>query len=111
MPQSATQKNQPARDDSRAKVLRDAVDSGTENHVYGLVSVLYHALQGVETYEKYIDDAEQAGDADLVRFFEVCRDQEGVRAGRAKRLLVERVEEAEGDDDEDDEDEEEEGGA
>jgi hypothetical protein len=71
----------------------------TEDHVYGLVSVLYHALQGAETYERYIDDAEQAGDDELVRFFEECRDQETDRAARAKRLLVERIDEALGDDD------------
>jgi hypothetical protein len=106
MPQ--TQKNQqPSRDDSRAKALRGPADAGTENHVYGLVSVLYHALQGAETYEKYIEDAEQAGDEDLVRFFEECRDQEGERAGRAKQLLVERVDEAEGGDKDDEEDEDE----
>jgi hypothetical protein len=63
------------------------------------VSVLYHALQGAETYERYIDDAEQAGDDELVRFFEECRDQETDRAARAKRLLVERIDEALGDDD------------
>jgi hypothetical protein len=71
----------------------------TEDHVYGLVSVLYHALQGAETYERYIDDAEQAGDDELVRFFEQCRDQENDRAMRAKRLLVDRIEEATGGED------------
>jgi hypothetical protein len=78
----------------------------TEDHVYGLVSVLYHALQGAETYERYIDDAERAGDDELVRFFEECRDQENDRASRAKRLLVSRIDEAveEEDDDEDSED-------
>jgi hypothetical protein len=73
----------------------------TEDHVYGLVSVLYHALQGAETYERYIDDAEQAGDDELVRFFEQCRDQENERAAQAKRLLVDRIDEAV-DEDEDD---------
>ncbi|HEV8244755.1 MAG TPA: hypothetical protein VGP93_03270 [Polyangiaceae bacterium] len=63
----------------------------TEDHVYGLVSVLYHALQGAETYERYIDDAERADDDELVRFFEQCRDQENDRATRAKHLLVDRV--------------------
>jgi len=80
----------------------------TEDHVYGLVSVLYHALQGAETYERYIDDAEQAGDDELVRFFEQCRDQENDRAQRAKRLLVARVDESlDEEDDEENEDEEE----
>jgi hypothetical protein len=78
----------------------------TEDHVYGLVSVLYHALQGADTYERYIDDAERAGDDELVQFFEQCRDQEHERATRAKRLLGDRNEdEAETEDDEDMEDE------
>jgi hypothetical protein len=80
----------------------------TEDHVYGLVSVLYHALQGVETYERYVDDAEQAGDDELVRFFEECRDQENQRAARAKRLLVERIDQTmdEGADDSDENEDE-----
>lgn len=105
MPQTATRKNQqPPSAELRAKPLRGSDYSGTEDHVYGLVSVLYHALQGAETYEKYVGDAEKAGDGELVRFFEQCRDQQSERAGRAKQLLVARVDEAtEMDDEEEDE--------
>ena len=72
--------------------------------MYGLVSVLYHALQGVQACEQYIDDAERSGDDELVKFFEECRDQQNERATRAKQLLVQRAEEEEDEDDEDDED-------
>ena len=79
----------------------------TEDHVYGLVSVLYHALQGAQTYAQYIEDASEASDDELVRFFEQCREEEAVRAARAKQLLIDRTElEDSGDDDEGDEDDE-----
>lgn len=32
-------------------------NTGTDDNLYNLVSVLYHALQGAETYDKYISDA------------------------------------------------------
>lgn len=85
----------------------------TADHVYGLVSVLYHALQGAQTYGQYIQDAQRADDEELVKFFERCRDEETVRAGRAKQLLVDRTELEEDDEDdevdsEDDEEEDEE---
>jgi hypothetical protein len=86
------------------------------DEVYGLISVLYHALQGAETYARYCDDARRAGDDELLEFFEECQDEEVDRAERAKELLATRLdaygdEEAsddeEGDDEELDEDEEE----
>ena len=39
------------------------------NVTYDLISVLYHALQGCETYEMYADDAEQDGHTELAQFF------------------------------------------
>ena len=49
--------------------------TGTKDATYNLVSVLYHALQGAETSRHYIQDAEQAGDQELVQFFRAvpCR--------------------------------------
>ena len=73
---------------------------------YGIVSVLYHALQGAETYRQYGADAQKAGDAELQRFFEACQKEEHERAVQAKSLLIERLEEEEGEGDEDEEDEE-----
>jgi rubrerythrin len=82
--------------------------TSTSDHTYGLVSVLYHALQGAETYIQYIQDAQEAGDEALVSFFRECQEEERDRASRAKLLLAERLED-EGDADEDeDEDEDEE---
>jgi hypothetical protein len=86
--------------------MSDALPAETDDHVYGLVSVLYHALQGAQACEQYIGDAERAGDDELVKFFEECRDAQNARAARAKQLLVDRAdEEIDEDEDEDDEDE------
>jgi hypothetical protein len=67
------------------------------DEIYGLVSVLYHALQDWQTYGEYIQDAERAGDDHLVSFFSACQDEEGQRALRARGLLATRL----GEDDED----------
>jgi hypothetical protein len=68
------------------------------------VSVLYHALQGSETYGQYIEDARRSGDDDLASFFQECQEEETDRALRARELLAERLggvaEEEEEDDDE-----------
>ena len=106
MPQSASQRNRQAATQPKAKPepLTDLAPSSTEDQVYGLVSVLYHALQGVQACEQYIEDAEKANDDALVTFFEECRDQQNERASRAKALLVERADADSDDDDEEEED-------
>jgi hypothetical protein len=43
--------------------------TGTPNVEYNLVSVLYHALHGGETCERYALDAEAVGDEELASFF------------------------------------------
>lgn len=68
---------------------RDA--TGTGDVTYDLVSVLYHSLQGAETYEFFESDAEEAGDQELVTFFREVREEEQRRADRAKALLATRL--------------------
>jgi hypothetical protein len=107
MPQASTQRK--GQTTARAKQASQPVPKAdtakpVTDPVYGLVSVLYHALQGAETYGKYIVDAEEADDSELAAFFGECRDQELERANRAKRLLVERSEVADDDEDDDDDD-------
>jgi hypothetical protein len=58
---------------------------------FDLVSVLYHALEGGSTYQKYIQDAEQQGDQDLAQFFRDVQQEEQQRAGRAQQLLAQRL--------------------
>lgn len=58
---------------------------------YDLVSVLYHALQSKQIIERYLRDAEEAGDAALAQFFRELCDEDATRAERAKVLLRERL--------------------
>ena len=71
--------------------MRGLEETGERDESYNLVSVLYHALQGAETYTQYVADAERAGDDDLVEFFTECREEEKERAQRAKMLLGARI--------------------
>ena len=66
-------------------------DTGTVDVVYNLVSILYHALQGAETYEMYMDDAKQVGDDELVKFFRAAKTAESKRAEQARELLKARL--------------------
>jgi rubrerythrin len=65
--------------------------TGIKDESYNLISILYHALQGAETYNQYIADAEQAGDNELARFFRDVQEQEKQRAEQAKKLLAQRI--------------------
>jgi rubrerythrin len=67
-------------------------NTGTQDTLYNLFSIIYHALQGAETYEKYISDAEQSGDTELAQFFRDVRDQNTKRAELGKKLLSTRLE-------------------
>ena len=66
-------------------------NTGTQDTLYNLLSIVYHALQGAETYEIYINDAEQSGDTELAQFFRDVRDQNVKRAERGKQLIVARL--------------------
>jgi rubrerythrin len=63
--------------------------TGTNDATYNLVSVLYHALQGADLYEKYAQDA--GSDQDLANFFREVQEQEKMRAFHAKQLLSKRL--------------------
>lgn len=68
----------------------EAITATRDEH-YNLVSVLYHTLQEAETVQRYIDDAERAGDRDLASFFRDLQDQDRQRSERAKDLLGKRL--------------------
>ena len=61
----------------------------TDNATYNLVSVLYHALEGSVTYQKYAHDA--ASDNELQQYFTRIAQQTDESAQEAKRLLKERL--------------------
>jgi hypothetical protein len=66
-------------------------NTGTQDTTYNLLSIVYHALQGAETYEMYINDAEQTGDTELAQYFRDVRDHNVKRAERGKQLLAARL--------------------
>jgi rubrerythrin len=65
--------------------------TGTRDITYNLISVMYHALQGAETYVMYVKDAEQAGESDMAQFFRQAITENQNRADEAKRLLSQRL--------------------
>ncbi len=71
-------------------------NTGTQDIHYNLVSILYHALQGAETYDQYIKDAEQGGNQDLAQFFREVKEENKKRAERAKQLLGQQLSQSQG---------------
>lgn len=71
-------------------------NTGTQDVTYNLVSVLYHALKAAETYDQYIEDAEQGGDQDVAQFFRQVKQEDAQRADRAKQLLAGRLQQGGG---------------
>jgi hypothetical protein len=65
--------------------------TGTKDEHYDLLSVLYHALQGAETCQRYIQDANEAGEAELAQYFREVQTQYRELAQRGKRLLAQRM--------------------
>ena len=59
----------------------------TDDVVYDLVSIQYHALQALESYERYLEDAHSTDHDDVTQFIEQCRDQDRQRALRCHELL------------------------
>ena len=61
--------------------------TGTRDEHYNLISVLYHALNGADTCDRYALDAETAGDERLAAFFRETQVMHSQIAERAKGLL------------------------
>jgi hypothetical protein len=53
--------------------------------------IRYHTLQEGETLARYIEDAEQAGDQEVSRFFRDVQEEDRKRAERAKEILRQRL--------------------
>jgi len=58
---------------------------------YDLVSTLYHALQGIETTDVYIEDAQKDGDEAIRNFLEDTQKKYREISVRAKELLAARI--------------------
>jgi rubrerythrin len=77
--------------DKEGILMSAKANTGTQDTTYNLLSIVYHALQGAETYEQFINDAEQQGDQELAQFFRDVRDQTTKLADRGKQLLAQRL--------------------
>lgn len=64
--------------------------TGVNDPDYNLISILYHALQGAELYERYKQDAKENGDQELVDFFQAVQNGEREWADKARELLKKR---------------------
>jgi hypothetical protein len=75
-----------------------AKDTGTaeSDENYDLVSVLYHCLKAADACTQYVADAEDAGDDELVEFFDSARQLQNRLASQARELLAQRLADAEG---------------
>jgi hypothetical protein len=58
---------------------------------YDLISVLYHAAQGVDLCQCYVADADKAGDREAAQFFREVGEQNQKLIQRGKALLKERL--------------------
>lgn len=58
---------------------------------YDLISVLYHALNGLETCDTYIEDAKGSEDEEMTKFFHETQKQYAQMAKRAKELLAKQL--------------------
>jgi hypothetical protein len=63
-------------------------NTGTRDVTYNIVSIIYHSLQGAETIDTYIKDAQESGDNELAQFFSEVKQENIRRATRAKELLT-----------------------
>lgn len=65
--------------------------TGMTNETYDLVSILYHALKSGSSSQQYIQDAQQAGDNDLVQFFQQCQQEDLQRVQQAQQLMSRKM--------------------
>lgn len=61
----------------------------TEDIVFNLISIQYHASQGSHLYERFVTDAESADHPEVVEFIEGCQTTDAEWAQRCHELLVE----------------------
>ena len=59
----------------------------TDDIVYDLVSIQYHALKAAQVYDKYLEDAHDH--EDVAEFIRQVRDQDRERAVKCHQLLGE----------------------
>ena len=70
--------------------MSDQQATGTSDPTYNVISVVYHALQGAETIQKYLDDA--GTEQELRDYFSQVQTGYRRAADMGKQLLVQRIE-------------------
>ncbi len=65
--------------------------TGVPDHVYDVVLVLQQALADCYRYQRFADDAREAGDDELVALFEELAESDREIADRLKPLLTARL--------------------
>ena len=78
---------------ARASGDKDTGTAETDEN-YDLVSVLYHCLKAADACAQYVADAEDAGDEELVDFFDKARQMQNSLASEARALLAQRMSDA-----------------
>lgn len=63
--------------------------TGTKDEHYNLISVLYHALQGGDTINQYLQDVQ--GNEELSQFLQETQQQYQQTAEKAKQLLKQQL--------------------
>lgn len=74
----------------RPNVAKDTGTAETDEN-YDLVSVLYHCLKAADACTQYVADAEDAGDDELVEFFDEARRVQNRLATQAREILAQRL--------------------
>jgi len=77
----------------RESIAKDTGTAETDEN-YDLVSVLYHCLKAADACTQYVADAEDAGDDELVDFFDSARRVQNGLASQARALLAQRLADA-----------------
>jgi hypothetical protein len=71
---------------TQGQMGRGSGDTGADNVTYDLISIAYHALQAVQTYRQYEQDASR-GDQQMAEFFRKTCDANKQCAQEALQLL------------------------
>lgn len=59
----------------------------TEDIVFNLVSIQYHALHGSHLYAQFLDDVSQTEHPEVEEFIRECQQADALRANRCHELL------------------------
>jgi len=70
--------------------MSDQQATGTSDPTYNVISVVYHALQGAETIQKYLDDP--GTEEELRTYFEQVQQGYQRASDKGKQLLAQRIE-------------------